>query len=305
MTLTGWSAYNFPLRSLLSLILSLLFSNFLFSQIGMRRGSHIESCSFSEGGIVKEGNGNGSISVDVLLTTIWTSSWVDPSDKNQSPSQCPHPGWTRQNQSESQPLGASALVGCHVLRTQETNNPLAVLYAANQQHFRCTPWNTPSVLLLSGACALSFSTWLITNKKQCDIWQSPRLPYMNCWISYNSCELYFFFRLQIMDTKKSSMDFKQIWFTSLFLFSFFLLFSFIFVGNCRNIIEFCKACFFLQAFLCCFNTVDSWHAVYGNTSSHVKETVMKWMEILCQEGLDLYFCRSFFFFLFDILLFIY
>lgn len=42
------------------------------------------------------------------------------------------PRYTRPNQSESKPLGASALVGCHVLCTQETNNPLAVLNASNQ-----------------------------------------------------------------------------------------------------------------------------------------------------------------------------
>lgn len=211
---------------------------------------------------------------------MWTLSWPPPKQALQSTPLIrialrlnPPSSWTRQNQSESKPLGASALVGCHVLCSQETNNPLAVLNASNQQHFRCTPWNTPSVLLRSGACALSFSTWLITNKKQCDIWPSLWLYDM----SRHGC-----ISLQNNSTVTlPKSDFKQVWLKSLSSFSLFFssFFYCIVEGNCRNIMQFCKGCFFLQAPICCFSTPDSRHAAYGNTSSHGKEVVFKWMEI--------------------------
>lgn len=166
----------------------------------------------------------------VIAELMWTLSWPPPKQALQSTPLIrialrlnPPSSWTRQNQSESKPLGASALVGCHVLCSQETNNPLAVLNASNQQHFRCTPWNTPSVLLRSGACALSFSTWLITNKKQCDIWPSLWLYDM----SRHGC-----ISLQNNSTVTlPKSDFKQVWLKSLSSFSLFFS-SFFFLFYC-------------------------------------------------------------------------
>lgn len=83
------------------------------------------------------------------------------------------------------------------------------------------------------------------------------------------------FYFQIFDAVTSVAEIG-FGFWIIFFYILFFFFSLIVAGNCRNIMELCKACFFLQATLCCFSTSDSWHAAYGNTSSHVKERVWKW-----------------------------
>lgn len=50
-------------------------------------------------------------------------------------------------------LGRVLWWGGHISCTLETNSPVAVLNAPSQRGFRCTPANTPAVLLL---CAVVF-----------------------------------------------------------------------------------------------------------------------------------------------------
>lgn len=110
-------------------------------------------------------------------------------------------------------------------------------------------------------CVLSFSSWLITDQKatwhlansHCVAQTSTLQRICLVYIKYPGYLLYYGCgNIQIM-SKVTVRAGGRFW----IFFIQLLFFSFV-VGNCRNIIEFCKAYFFSRGSICCIGWADSY-----------------------------------------------